>query len=43
MKDSTFGEWTVREIEIIRSELLATGSRHTVLAAIRLGTEIALQ
>ena len=43
MKDSKFGEWTVQEIEIIRSELLATGSRYTVLAAIRLGTEIALQ
>ena len=42
MKDSTFGEWTVREVEIIRSELLATGSRYTQLAAIRLGTEIAL-
>ncbi|HXR47100.1 MAG TPA: RNA 2',3'-cyclic phosphodiesterase [Candidatus Limnocylindrales bacterium] len=43
MKDSTFGEWTVREVEIIRSELLATGSRYTQLAAIRLGTGIAFQ
>ena len=42
MKDSKFGQWTVREIEIIRSELLATGSRYTVLAAFRLGTDIAL-
>ena len=42
MKSWKFGEWTVREIEIIRSELLATGSRYTQLAAIRLGTGIAL-
>ena len=41
MKDRRFGEWTGREIEIIRSELLATGSRYTLLVAIRLGTEIA--
>jgi RNA 2',3'-cyclic 3'-phosphodiesterase len=42
IKDSKFGDWTVEEIEIIRSELLATGSRYTVLASIRLGTGIAL-
>ncbi|MGH7992091.1 MAG: RNA 2',3'-cyclic phosphodiesterase [Limisphaerales bacterium] len=42
MKDSRFGEWTVREIEIIRSELLATGSRYTLLASIQLGMGIAL-
>lgn len=41
MKNSSFGDWTVQEIEIIRSELLATGSRYTRLAAIRLGTGIA--
>jgi 2'-5' RNA ligase len=41
MRNRTFGEWTAREIEIIRSELLATGSRYTQLAAIRLGTGIA--
>lgn len=42
MKDRKFGEWTVLEIEIIRSELLATGSRYTLLASIRLGMGIAL-
>ncbi|MGA9780347.1 MAG: RNA 2',3'-cyclic phosphodiesterase [Verrucomicrobiia bacterium] len=42
MKSWKFGEWTVREVEIIRSELLATGSRYTLLAAIRLGMGIAL-
>ena len=42
MKDRKFGEWTAREIEIIRSELLATGARYTSLAAIPLGTGIAL-
>jgi RNA 2',3'-cyclic 3'-phosphodiesterase len=33
-----FGEWTAREIEIIRSELSPTGALHTTLAAFRLGT-----
>jgi RNA 2',3'-cyclic 3'-phosphodiesterase len=42
MKDRKFGEWTVLEIEIIRSELLATGSRYTLLASIKLGMGIAL-
>ncbi len=42
MKSSKFGKWTVREVEIIRSELLATGSRYTSLATVRLGTGIAL-
>jgi len=41
MKDRVFGEWTAREIEIIRSELSATGPRYTPLATLRLGMEIA--
>jgi 2'-5' RNA ligase len=32
-----FGEWTVHEIEIIRSELFPAGARYTSLAAFRLG------
>jgi RNA 2',3'-cyclic 3'-phosphodiesterase len=32
-----FGEWTAREIEIIRSELSPAGARHTPLASFRLG------
>jgi RNA 2',3'-cyclic 3'-phosphodiesterase len=32
-----FGEWTAREIEIIRSELSSAGARHTSLAAFPLG------
>ena len=39
MKDRAFGEWTVREIEIIRSELLPIGARYTSLAACPLGTD----
>jgi 2'-5' RNA ligase len=34
MKDRVFGEWTAREIEIIRSELSSVGARYTALAAI---------
>lgn len=37
MKDRIFGEWTAQEIEIIQSELSATGPRYTPLATIRLG------
>jgi len=32
-----FGEWTAREVEIVRSELSPAGARHTLLAAFRLG------
>jgi len=32
-----FGEWTVHEIEIIRSKLSPAGARHTSFAAFRLG------
>jgi RNA 2',3'-cyclic 3'-phosphodiesterase len=41
MKKRMFGEWLAREIEIVRSELSATGSCYTPLATIRLGIEIA--
>jgi 2'-5' RNA ligase len=41
IKKRMFGEWLAREIEIVRSELSATGSRYTPLATIRLGIEIA--
>jgi RNA 2',3'-cyclic 3'-phosphodiesterase len=37
MKSRTLGEWTAREIEIIRSELSPAGARHTLLAAFPLG------
>ncbi|MGB7769789.1 MAG: RNA 2',3'-cyclic phosphodiesterase [Verrucomicrobiia bacterium] len=40
MKDRAFGEWTAREIEIIRSELSSAGARYTSLAVIRLGAGI---
>lgn len=41
LKDRRLGEWKAREIEIIQSELLATGPRYSALAVIRLGTKIA--
>ena len=37
MKDRVFGEWTARQIEIIHSELLPDGAKHSELAAFRLG------
>jgi 2'-5' RNA ligase len=40
MKDRMFGEWTAREIEIIRSELSPTGARYTSLAAFPLEKRI---
>ena len=40
MKNRIFGEWTAREIEIIRSELSPTGARYTSLAAFPLGAKI---
>jgi len=36
VKDHLFGEWTANEVELIRSDLLPAGARHTLLAAIRL-------
>ncbi len=39
MKDRLFGEWTAREVEIIRSELSPSGARYTVLAAFPLGAK----
>jgi len=36
MKSRLFGEWTAREIEIIRSELLPAGPRYTSLAVCQL-------
>jgi len=40
LKNRLFGEWTAREIEIIRSELLPAGPRYTSLAACKLGTMV---
>ena len=37
VKDRLFGEWTANEVELIRSDLLPGGARHTLLAAFRLG------
>jgi len=37
MTGREFGEWTSREIELIRSELLPAGPRYTSLAACQLG------
>jgi 2'-5' RNA ligase len=37
MVDRSFGEWTAKEIELIRSELSPNGSRYTVLASVPLG------
>ena len=36
VKDRLFGEWTAREVELIRSDLLPAGASHTLLAAFRL-------
>lgn len=36
VKDRLFGEWTAREVELIRSDLLSAGASHTLLAAFRL-------
>jgi 2'-5' RNA ligase len=38
-----FGEWTVEEIDLIRSELSPVGSKYTSLAAAKLGLEGPLQ
>jgi 2'-5' RNA ligase len=40
LKSRLFGEWTAREIEIIRSELLPAGPRYTLLATCKLGTVV---
>ncbi len=40
LKDRVFGEWAVIKVEIIRSELMATGSRYTVLADFPLDKKI---
>jgi 2'-5' RNA ligase len=40
MGDRRFGEWTAREIEIVRSELLPAGARHTLLTAFPLAGKI---
>lgn len=37
MESRRFGEWTAREVTLMKSELLPTGATHTVLAAIPLG------
>ena len=39
MKSRTFGEWTAREIELIRSELSPIGACYTSLAACPLGED----
>jgi 2'-5' RNA ligase len=40
IKSRLFGEWTARNIEIIRSELQPAGSRYASLAACALGTMV---
>jgi len=35
--DQLFGQWTAYQIELVRSELLPEGARHSILAAIALG------
>ncbi len=40
MENRLFGEWTAREIELIRSELLPGGARYTSLAACQLEAAI---
>jgi 2'-5' RNA ligase len=42
MKNRLFGEWTAREIELIRSELLPGGAHYTSLAACQLEAAIEL-
>jgi 2'-5' RNA ligase len=37
MRQRSFGEWSVDEVELFRSELLPDGAHHTVLAKIPLG------
>jgi len=37
MTERRFGEWTADNIELMRSELLAGGARHSSLAVMRLG------
>ena len=37
LSGKTFGEWRVDEIELIRSELLPSGSRYTAVASVPLG------
>jgi 2'-5' RNA ligase len=39
-KNRLFGEWTAREIELIRSELLPGGAHYTLLAACHLGKTV---
>lgn len=40
MTDRLFGEWTAREVELVRSELSPVGARYTTLASIPLADEI---
>jgi 2'-5' RNA ligase len=40
VKNRLFGEWTAREVEIIRSELLPAGPRYTSLAVCKLGQQL---
>ncbi|HOC57509.1 MAG TPA: RNA 2',3'-cyclic phosphodiesterase [Verrucomicrobiota bacterium] len=37
MKDRVFGQWTMCRIELMQSQLLPQGARHTLLAATALG------
>ena len=37
MADMFFGQWTAYQIELMRSELLPQGARHTSLASHRAG------
>jgi hypothetical protein len=36
MADRLFGQWTAYQIELMRSELLPQGARHSTIAAIAL-------
>jgi 2'-5' RNA ligase len=36
MRERAFGEWTVKSVELMKSELLPEGARHTVFAIIPL-------
>lgn len=38
-RNRSFGEWTVEEFELIRSELASTGSRYTTVCLIPLATD----
>jgi 2'-5' RNA ligase len=37
MANTTFGEWTANEVDLMKSELSPQGARHTVVATIALG------